>query len=87
MMDLFGAIVIAVSVTAAVVAVLAYVGANRLFQQIGRMGAVWVDERDRTSVEDYETIEEEMRQTLEAISAERQARGEAPLDIKPRVRS
>jgi hypothetical protein len=86
-MDVFGVVVIVVSVAAAVVAALSYVRANRLFQQIGRMGALWIDERDRMSFEDYEAIEEEMRQTLEAISAEREARGEAPLDINPRLRT
>lgn len=81
-MELFGVVVVIVSVAAAVVSVVAYLRADRLYRQIGRSGSIWVDQRDRMSFEDYEAIEEEMRQTLEAISAERQARGEPPLEMR-----
>ena len=77
-MDAFGVVVIVVSVTAAVVALLAYRGADRRYREIGRMGRMSLDDRDPNRFESYDAIREEMRQTREAIAAERRARGERP---------
>jgi hypothetical protein len=77
--DAFGVVVIVVSATAAVVALLAYRGADRRYREIGRMGRMPLDDRDPNRFESYDAIREEMRQTREAIAAERRARGEPPL--------
>jgi hypothetical protein len=77
--DAFGVVVIVVSATAAVVALLAYRGADRRYREIGRMGRMSLDDRDPNRFESYDAIREEMRQTREAIAAERRARGEPPL--------
>jgi hypothetical protein len=78
-MDAFGAVVIVVSTMAAVAALLAYRGADRRYKEIGRMGRLSFDDSDPSRVEDYDAIREEMRQTREAIAAERRARGEPSL--------
>jgi hypothetical protein len=78
-MEAFGVVVIVVSVTAAVIALVAYMRANRLYEQIGRTGQMWLDARDRATTEEWEAIEEEVRQALDTVSREREARGEPPL--------
>jgi hypothetical protein len=86
MEETFGTVVIVIAVVAALAAALAYIGSGRLYEGIGK-GAFSLDEPDRprgpqpgTAAYDAEA-EAETRQMLEAKSARRVARGEAPLDI------
>ncbi len=86
MEETFGTVVIVIGVVAAFAAAFAYVGSGRLYEGIGK-GAFSLDQPDRprgpqpgTAAYDAEA-EAETRQMLEAKSALRVARGEAPLDI------
>lgn len=86
MEETFGTVVIILAVVAAVAAALAYIGSGRLYEGIGK-GAFSLDESDRpkgpqpgSAAYDAEA-EAETRQLLEAKSALRVARGEAPLDV------
>jgi hypothetical protein len=82
--DLFGTVLIVVSLIAVVVAAVSYLGSGRVYSGIGR-GDLSM-ERERASAVPAPTSEpeaiEEIRQLLEAKSARLQARGEAPLDIE-----
>lgn len=86
MEDSFGTVVIVLAVTAAIVAAIAYIGSGKLYDGIGK-GAFSLDQPDRPkgpqpgSAAYNAEAEEETRQMLEAKSALRVARGEAPLDI------
>jgi hypothetical protein len=73
-MDAFGVVVIVVSVSAAIVAALSYVGANRLYQQIGRAGDLWVDEDGDEEKTRREIIREEVREALEGRPADARLR-------------
>ena len=77
----FGTIIIVVSVVAVVVAAVSYWGSGRVYGSIGDSDLVM---RRETSVAAPDSAEarEEIRQMLEAKSARRQARGEAPLDVE-----
>jgi hypothetical protein len=84
--ETFGTVVIIIAVVAGLVAAFVYVGSGRLYEGIGK-GAFSLDQPDRprgpqpgTAAYDAEA-EAETRQMLEAKSALRVARGEAPLDI------
>jgi hypothetical protein len=76
----FGTIIIIVSVVAVVVAAVSYWGSGRVYGSIGESDLLM---RRETSAEAPDSAEarEEIRQMLEAKSARRQARGEAPLDV------
>jgi hypothetical protein len=79
----FGTIVIVVSVLAIVAAAVSYWGSGRLYRGIGA-GDLAMD-RSRPTAEAAPTsaeAREEIRQMLEAKSARRAARGEAPLDVE-----
>jgi hypothetical protein len=86
--ETFGTVVIILAVVAGLAAAIAYIGSGRLYEGIGK-GAFSLDESDRpkggpkpgTAAYDVEA-EAETRQMLEAKSALRVARGEAPLDIE-----
>ncbi|HYH57653.1 MAG TPA: hypothetical protein VD790_00335 [Thermoleophilaceae bacterium] len=86
MEETFGTVVIVLAVVGAIVAAAAYVGSGRLYDGIGK-GAFSLDQPDRPkgpqpgSAAYAAEAEEETRQMLEAKSARRVARGEAPLDI------
>jgi hypothetical protein len=86
MEDAFGTVVIVIAVVAAICAAAAYVGSGRLYENIGK-GAFSLDQPDRPkgpqpgSAAYNAEAEAETRQMLEAKSALRVARGEAPLDI------
>ena len=77
----FGTIIIVVSVVAVVVAAVSYWGSGRVYGSIGDSDLVM---RRETSVAAPDSAEarEEIRQMLEAKSARREARGEAPLDVE-----
>jgi hypothetical protein len=76
MEEVFGIVVITISVVAAVVAALSYVGASRLYRQIGRAGGLLPDEDDDEGMTRREIIREEVRRALDGGTprAERRVR-------------
>jgi len=83
----FPIVLIVVCVVAVVVAFVAFVGTGKIYEGIGR-GAFALDESDRPkgpepgSGASRAEADAEIRQMLEAKSALRESRGEAPLDIE-----
>jgi hypothetical protein len=81
----FGTVLIVLALVAVVVAVASYWGSGRLYSGLGK-GSLGMDrdERGPTAAAGPQSAEaqEEIRQMLEAKSARREARGEAPLDIE-----
>lgn len=86
-MDPFGTVLIAVAITAAVVAIVSFVGSGRLYRDLGEGELSLGEPTGRpgpapgTAAYDAEA-RAELRQLLEAKSHRRQARGEAPLDVE-----
>jgi hypothetical protein len=78
--DAFGTILIAVSLLAAVIAAVSYWGSGRIYTGLGRGDLELERERPAAAATPAEA-QEEIRQMLEAKSARREARGEAPLDV------
>jgi hypothetical protein len=82
----FGTVLIACVLVAIVVACLSYIGSGGIYRGLGRTG-MSLDEPDSRpaptagSPAAHAEAQEEIRQMLEAKSARREARGEAPLDI------
>jgi hypothetical protein len=76
----FGTVIIAVSIVAVVVAAASYWGSGRVYKGIGASDLVMRRET-ATAAPDSAEAREEIRQMLEAKSALRTARGEAPLDV------
>ncbi|MGH2846604.1 MAG: hypothetical protein ACRDL0_11415 [Thermoleophilaceae bacterium] len=76
----FGTVIIVVSVVAVLVAALSYWGSGRMYRSIGASDLVMQRERGAAAPDSAEA-REEIRQMLEAKSARREARGEAPLDV------
>jgi hypothetical protein len=84
----FGTIIIAVSVVAVVVAALSYWGSGRMYRSIGESDLVMEREpRAAAAAPDSAEAREEIRQMLEAKSARREARGEAPLDVEAELQA
>jgi preprotein translocase subunit SecF len=77
----FGTVLIVVSVVAVVVAAVSYWGSGRLYSGIGTEGGLDM-RRERETPATSAEAQEEIRQMLEAKSARREARGEAPLDVE-----
>jgi hypothetical protein len=84
--EAFPIVLIVVVVVAIVVAVVTLIGTGKLYEGIGR-GAFALDQPDRPqgpepgSSAARAEADAEIRQMLEAKSARREARGEAPLDV------
>jgi hypothetical protein len=84
--DAFAAVLVAVVVIGVVVAVITLAGSGKAYEGIGR-GAFSLDESEAPegpepgSPAARAETEAEVRQMLEAKSARRVARGEAPLDV------
>jgi hypothetical protein len=76
----FGTVIIVVSVVAVLVAAVSYWGSGRVYGSIGGSDLV-MHRETAASAPDSAEAREEIRQMLEAKSARRQARGEAPLDV------
>jgi hypothetical protein len=76
----FGTVIIVVSIVAVLVAALSYWGSGRVYRSIGASDLVM--QRERAGAPDSTEAREEIRQMLEAKSARREARGEAPLDVE-----
>jgi hypothetical protein len=77
----FGTVIIVVSIVAVLVAAASYWGSGRVYGGIGASDLVMRRETGGASAPDSAEAREEIRQMLEAKSARRQARGEAPLDV------
>jgi hypothetical protein len=88
--DAFGTVVIVLALVAVVVAALSYWGSGRLYSGLGKGGfGMDHDERPSSAAAGPQSAEaqEEIRQMLEAKSARREARGEAPLDVESELAS
>jgi hypothetical protein len=89
----FGTVLIVVGVIAAIIAVASYWGSGAIYRGLGRTGAFSLDEPDERPAPAPESpaakaeAQEEIRQMLEAKSARREARGQAPLDIEAEMAS
>ena len=80
-MDVFGTVLIAVSILAVVIAAISYWGSGRIYTGLGR-GDLEL-ERDRpVAAASTAEAQEEIRQMLQAKSDRRIARGEAPIDVE-----
>jgi hypothetical protein len=86
----FGTVLIVIVLAGATAAFIAYVGVGRMYERIGK-GGLSLDEPDRPpgpppgSAAARAEAEAEIRQFVEAKSARREARGEAPLDVDAEV--
>jgi hypothetical protein len=76
----FGTIIIIVAVVAVLLAAVSYWGSGRVYGSIGDSDLIMRRETAAAAPDSAEA-REEIRQMLEAKSARRQARGEAPLDV------
>jgi hypothetical protein len=76
----FGTVIIVVSIVAVLVAAVSYWGSGRVYRSIGASDLVMQRETTPAAADSPEA-REEIRQMLEAKSARREARGEAPLDV------
>ena len=74
----FGTVLIGVSILAVIAAAVSYWGSGRIYSGLGSSDLEMRREQPASSAE----AREEIRQMLEAKSARREARGEAPLDIE-----
>ena len=85
----FGTALIVISLVAVVIAVISFWGSGKIYKGLGRTGAFALDDESErrpapvaSSPAANAEAREEVRQMLEAKSARREARGEAPLDIE-----
>jgi hypothetical protein len=89
----FGTVLIAVCLVAAAVALASYWGSGKIYRGLGSSGPFSLDQADRRpgpapqSAAAQAEAREEIRQMLEAKSARREARGEAPLDVEAEMAS
>ncbi|MFL5825793.1 MAG: hypothetical protein ACJ76V_04660 [Thermoleophilaceae bacterium] len=88
----FPIVVIVVCIGALVAALIAFIGSGKLYENIGKGGLTFDSEEPGTgpapppqSPAARAEAEAEIRQMVEAKSARRQARGEAPLDVDAEV--
>jgi hypothetical protein len=80
--EAFGVVLIVVCVLAVIAAAISYWGTGNIYKGLGRSGQFSIDDEDpRPSPTSPAEAREELRQMLEAKSARREARGEAPLDV------
>jgi hypothetical protein len=84
--DAFGTVVIVLALVAVVVAAASYWGSGRLYRGLGK-GGLAMDHDERPQSPGSAEAQEEIRQMLEAKSARREARGEAPLDVESELAS
>ncbi|HEV2874078.1 MAG TPA: hypothetical protein VGW14_02925 [Thermoleophilaceae bacterium] len=76
----FGTIIIVVAVVAVLLAAVSYWGSGRIYGSIGESD-LQMRRETAAAAPDSAEAREEIRQMLEAKSARREARGEAPLDV------
>ena len=90
MADAFPIVIIGISLLAIVVAVVASLASGGLYERIGR-GGLSMDGHEQTrgpkagSAAAKAEADEEIRQLVEAKSARRVARGQAPLDVDAEI--
>jgi hypothetical protein len=84
-MEAVGILVIAVTVVAAIVAVVSSLRGGDPYEEIGRLGDLWIYTNDEASPPTCELSREEEQEMVAAISAVREARGEPPRDVEPRA--
>ncbi len=90
--DAFWTVLLVVVIGGALVAVLTFVGAGKLYDQIGRGGLSINEEMGRgkpgapAPVEAAGVREDEIRQLLTARNEHRARRGQAPLDVEDELR-
>ena len=77
----FGTIIIIVAVVAVLLAAVSYWGSGRIYGSIGDSDLI-MQRETASAAPDSAEAREEIRQMLEAKSARREARGEAPLDVE-----
>jgi hypothetical protein len=80
----FGTIIIIVAVVAVLLAAVSYWGSGRVYGSIGDSDLMMRRETAAAAPDSAEA-REEIRQMLEAKSARREARGEAPLDVDAEI--
>ena len=90
MAEAFGTVLIAIAVIGAAFACLSFVGSGRIYRELGRTGLALDEPELRPAPEPGSAAWEaeataELRQLLEAKSARREARGDAPLDVEAEV--
>jgi hypothetical protein len=84
--DAFGIVLVVVVVVGGVAALVAFLGAGRIYEQIGR-GILSLDTGpDERAGATAAMREEEIRQLLEARNERRARRGEDPLDVEAELR-
>jgi hypothetical protein len=88
-MEAFGTAFVIIAVIAVLVAIASYWGSGGIYSGLGRSGGLTMDDDEGGrpapapgSAAATAEAQEEIRQLLEAKSARREARGEAPLDIE-----
>lgn len=91
MRDVFGIVIVAVVVVAAIVSIVTLLGSRRLYDQIGRGGLSIGDDREErprpsSAGAALRERDDEIRQLLTAANHRRQARGEAPVDVETELR-
>jgi len=91
--EAFGTVLIVVCLLAVVAAAISFRGSGKIYRGLGRSGIFSMDEPEQrptpkpnSPATDAEA-REEIRQMLEAKSARREARGQAPLDIEAELAS
>jgi hypothetical protein len=93
-MGAFGTVLIVVCVLAVIAAALSFRGSGNIYKGLGRTGLLSMDEDNSSAAArgappsaSSAEAREEIRQMLEAKSARRQAKGQAPLDIDAELQS
>jgi hypothetical protein len=89
--EAFGTVLIVVCVLAVVAAAVSYWGTGSIYKGLGKTGGLSIDDDEpqasAPSPAGGAEAREEIRQLLEAKSARREARGEAPLDVEAELES
>jgi hypothetical protein len=85
----FGTTIIVLSIVAAVVACLSYIGSGRLYERVGKSG-LFLDTPDGPAEPlsrgaDEAQLREEVRQLVVARNERRARQGEEPLDVEAEV--
>jgi hypothetical protein len=84
--EAFGTVLFVVCVLAVVAAAISYWGSGNIYKGLGKTGGLSIDEDEPRAAAPSPAggaeAREEIRQLLEAKSARREARGQAPLDIE-----
>jgi hypothetical protein len=88
MTEVFGTVLIVVCLVAVVFAVASFWGSGKIYEGLGHHGGLSLERPDPDAARPsggasaQAEADEEIRQMLEAKSARREARGQAPLDVE-----